>query len=82
MEYKGYDIVSDGTYGMKLIKKIGPGTCPYILQGSYTKIVDAQHAIDQYVLVKEERDNKPPAIKKVKLFPRGVEDDAESCCYH
>lgn len=79
MEYKGYKIEGDGTFGMKVIKTIGSGgSLPEMLLGSYTKIIDAMHQIDRYVLIKGERDNKPPAIKKVKLTPREVVNAAES----
>lgn len=46
MEYKGYRIVSDGTYGMKLIKHIGRGACPKELLGSFTSHSMAVKAID------------------------------------
>lgn len=69
-EYKGYRIVGDGTYGMFVVKSIGPGAIPDMLQGSYLRVVNAKQAIDIYSLHKEERDNKPAPIKKVKLTPR------------
>ena len=79
MEYNGFRIEGDKTFGMFLIKNIGPGALPEILKGSFTKTQEAKFAIDQYALIKEERDNKPPAIKKVKLFPReGNDGTAES----
>lgn len=79
MEYKGYRIEGDGTFGMKVIKKIGiGGGLPVVLEGSFTKALTAQHAIDQYILLKEEKEEHIPRPKKVKLFPREVKTDAES----
>jgi hypothetical protein len=46
MEYKGYRIVGDGTYGMKLIKHIGRGACPKELLGSFTSTSQAIKMID------------------------------------
>lgn len=46
MEYKGYRIVGDGTYGMKLIKHIGRGACPKELLGSFSSTGQAIKAID------------------------------------
>lgn len=46
MEYKGYRIVGDGTYGMKLIKHIGRGACPKELLGSFSSTSQAIKAID------------------------------------
>ena len=68
MEYNGFRIEGDKTFGMFLIKNIGPGALPEILKGSFTKTQEAKFAIDQYALIKEERDNKPPAIK-IKPLP-------------
>lgn len=75
-----YDIVGDGTFGMKLIKKVGSGTLPEMLKGMYSKFENAAHDIDTYLTMKEEQNNRPPIIKKVKLYPREglAEDDTES----
>jgi hypothetical protein len=76
MEYKGYKIEGDGTFGMKVIKVIGfGGGLPKVLEGSYTKAILAIQAIDQYLLQRQEKDDRPPPIKKVKLFPREVKTD-------
>lgn len=76
MEYKGYKIEGDGTFGMKVIKVIGfGGTLPEVLKGAYSKAVDAMQAIDSYLVIKQERDNRPPPIKKVKLYPREVKSN-------
>lgn len=73
MEYKGYRIEGDRTYGMFLIKT-NVGSLPDILKGSFTRTREATYAIDQYEIVKQERENKPAPIKKVKLTPREVVD--------
>ena len=76
MEYRGYVIEGDGTFGMKVIKYPGRGgAIPQCLEGSFTKAQEAMYAIDQYLLIKEERDNKPEPIKKIKLTPREVKED-------
>jgi hypothetical protein len=80
MEYLGYKIEGDGTFGMKVIKLIGfGGGLPKILEGSFTRTIEAKQAIDYYLSVKkeiqEEKDSKPPYVKKVKLFPREVKTD-------
>lgn len=49
MEYKGYDIVSDGTYGNKAIKPIGKGSVPKALRGMFTTYYFAQKQIDGYL---------------------------------
>ena len=79
MEYKGYVIEGDRTFGMVVIKFPGQGgQLPEVLKGTYTRIKEAMRAIDHYTLLKEGRDNRPPAIKKVKLTPREVsKDDTE-----
>lgn len=78
MEYRGYFIEGDGTFGMKVIKNKGSGALPVLLKGSYTKAVMAQADIDIYLLRKQEEEDKPAAIKKVKLFPRGEVNDEDS----
>ncbi len=75
-EYKNYRIVGDGTYGMFVVKSIGPGTVPDMLQGSFLRVANAKQAIDIYSLQKEERDNRPAPIKKIKLTPREEKVDA------
>jgi hypothetical protein len=76
VEYRGYSIEGDGTFGMKVIKYPGRGgAIPQCLEGSFTKPQEAMFAIDQYLLLKEEKENKPEPIKKVKLQPREVKED-------
>lgn len=48
MEYKGYKIEGDGTFGLKMIKPLGRGTVPKALRGQYTGYKEAQEAIDSY----------------------------------
>lgn len=74
MEYNGYNIVGDGTFGNLSIKNIGPGTIPVSLSGIFTKYPDAQIAIDRYSSLKQvaldlrkaKRDMKPTPIKLKK----------------
>jgi hypothetical protein len=72
-EYNGYNIVSDGTFGMFNIKALS-GTIPEILRGAYTRKSFAMADIDKYVAFKAEIEGRPAPIKKVKLTPREVND--------
>lgn len=74
-EYNGFRIKSDGTFGMFNIHPI-TGSVPEILRGSYTRKSFAMSDIDKYNSFKEELENKPAPIKKVKLTPREVNDDS------
>jgi len=49
MEYKGYEIVGDGSYGYKSIKPIGRGSVPKQLRGLYTTAQFAQKDIDAHI---------------------------------
>ena len=51
-EYKGYNIKSDGTFGMKIITTAGPGSVPAGLKGSFSNSGLACKAIDM-VLAKK-----------------------------
>ncbi len=53
MEYRGYMIVSDGTYGYREIKPKGRGSVPVHLRGIWVTVRDAQRAIDMMVDRKE-----------------------------
>lgn len=53
MEYNGYSIEHDGTFGYKEIKPIGKGSVPKELRGKYTTAVTAKQAIDAYVREKK-----------------------------
>lgn len=59
MEYEGFKIVGDGTFGYKDIKAIGRGSVPMELRGKYTTAVFAKEAIDTYL-----KENKPNADKE------------------
>lgn len=73
MHYKGYTIENDGSFGLKFIKLPGQGgTVPDILRGTYTSYREAIKAIDYYVHIRQEYENRPAPIKKVKLTPREV----------
>lgn len=61
MEYKGYKIVHDGSYGHKLIKPIGKGSVHKSLLGSYTTSVFATKQIDAYL--EEVKDAKVKSSK-------------------
>lgn len=58
MEYNGYVIEGDGTYGMKLIKGIGRGAIPVELRGAFTNITSARKAIDLSLLKKEKNNGE------------------------
>ena len=49
MEYNGYKIVGDGTFGYSYIKPAGKGSVPLGLRGTYTTGTFAQKAIDAYI---------------------------------
>lgn len=72
VEYKGYKIEGDGTFGMKVIRRIGAGTLPQFLLGSYTKVENAKADIDSYLAQKQEEADKPAPVQKVKLTPREI----------
>lgn len=55
MEYNGYSIVGDGTFGYKHIKPTGKGSVALQLRGVYTTAFEAQQAIDAYVRTKLEK---------------------------
>lgn len=78
-EYKNYVIEGDGTFGMKVIKYPGRGGgIPNCLQGLFSNEKWAKQAIDQYLAFKQEEEDKPAPIKKVKLFPREVKEDGSA----
>lgn len=49
MEYKGYKIEADGSFGYKSIKPIGRGSVPVKLRGLYTSAIFAQKDIDAHL---------------------------------
>lgn len=73
MNYNGYNIESDNSFGLKYVKYPGQGgQVPEMLKGAYTTYREAQKAIDHYLAIKKEIEDRPPPIKKVKLTPREV----------
>ncbi len=55
-EYKGYNIVSDGTYGMKEIKPTTRGSVPGELRGVFTNETFARKSIDAFLISKGGKD--------------------------
>ena len=55
--YKNYEIYSDKTFGMKLIKNSGSGTVPKILRGSFSNNNEAIKSIDRYLVTKKGKGN-------------------------
>ena len=53
MQYEGYTIVGDKTFGYKNIKPIGKGSVPLELRGSYTNDNFAKKSIDTYLSSKK-----------------------------
>ena len=49
MEYKGYKITADGSYGNKIIKPMGRGSVPNALAGSFTTAYFAMKHIDAHL---------------------------------
>lgn len=58
VEYNGYKIVNDGTYGYKEIKPIGRGSIHLSLRGKFTTERVARQAIDNYLTSKVNKDDK------------------------
>jgi hypothetical protein len=48
MEYQGYVIEHDKTFGMFTIKNVGKGSVPKVLRGRYTSRDVTMKSIDQY----------------------------------
>jgi hypothetical protein len=57
VEYNGYNIDTDGAYGMKIIKTIGRGSLPLELRGTFTNTYMAKKAIDISLATKKENKN-------------------------
>lgn len=53
MEYKGYSIVVEGGLAMYVIRGIGKGALPKVLQGLFTTTSAAKKLIDVYTNSKE-----------------------------
>lgn len=58
MDYNGFKIVGDGTYGYKEVKQIGRGAVPLSLRGKFTTEKVARQAIDQHLSSKVNSDDK------------------------
>lgn len=58
MEYKGYMIEGDGTFGYKEIRPVGRGSVPNALRGQFTTSHFAQRAIDILTSQKEANNGK------------------------
>lgn len=58
LEYKGYQIVSDGTYGYKEIKPMGKGSVHLSLRGKFTNERIAKVAIDTHLSQKAPTNGK------------------------
>jgi len=55
MEYKGYKVVGDGTFGYKHIVPLSKGSVSLELRGAYTTAVEAHKAIDSFETSKLEK---------------------------
>jgi len=58
IEYNGYKIVGDGSYGYKEIKSLGRGALPLTLRGVFTSEKVARQAIDYHLATKVNKDDK------------------------
>ncbi|AMO43489.1 hypothetical protein [Pseudomonas phage K4] len=58
VEYKGYQIVNDGTYGFKEIKPLGKGSVHMSLRGKFTNDRIAKVAIDTFLSKKVDTNGK------------------------
>lgn len=58
IEYNGYKIVNDDTFGYKEIKPLGRGSIHLSLRGKFTTEKVARQAIDNYLASKVNKDDK------------------------
>lgn len=58
VEYKGYQIANDGTYGFKEIKPLGKGSVHMSLRGKFTNDRIAKVAIDTFLSKKVDSNGK------------------------
>ena len=49
MEYRGYNIISDGAFSMAIIKQIGSGPVPKPLSGHFTSAEIAKQHVDAFL---------------------------------
>lgn len=57
MEYQGFLIKGDGTYGYLKVAPLGKGSVPMELRGSWTNSTFAKESIDTYLKSKEVKSN-------------------------
>ncbi|MDB4302077.1 hypothetical protein N9924_00780 [bacterium] len=50
IDYNGFNITTDGTFGYHVIKPIGKGSIPKSLRGSFTNTTFAKKSIDAYLV--------------------------------
>lgn len=62
MEYKGFNIDGDGTFGMKVIKPTTRGSVPGELRGVFTTDRFAMNAIDFYLMGKDTKSNAKAVV--------------------
>lgn len=63
VEYNGYKIEGDGSYGHKVIKSLSKGALPMVLRGTFTNFQFAKKAIDRVVAEKEVVNGKSTSIE-------------------
>lgn len=63
MEYKGYTIQGDGTFGYKHIKPTGKGSVNKELRGAYTNSKFAMQAIDSFLNRKPSKKGETEDVK-------------------
>lgn len=67
IEYRGYNITSDGTYLMRKIEAIGRGSVHLSLRGLFTNEKSARKSIDFYEdnkIEKEEAQNDKASLRR------------------
>lgn len=71
MEYRGWKIEGDKTFGNFLIKRVGAGVVPGMLGGSFTNTEFAKKAVDRWLNYQEakDRDREAKARPVVRRKP-------------
>lgn len=62
IEYNGYKVESDGTFGYINVKPVGSGSVPKQLRGDYTSNRFAKLAIDKHGKVKDGKKERTSRI--------------------
>lgn len=71
MEYNGYTILGDGTYGYKKVKTLDGNNPPELLAGIYTTTPEAKRGIDGYISAQELiKSSKPPVLQTKPVSER------------